>query len=135
MNKTFIISTIVVLVLGIFFFANREKTPKVTTYDSNKTISQNVSSSEGKQIVEVSAKGGYTPKLTTAQANVPTILRVTTSATFDCSSALRIPTLGYSTNLPPTGTTDIEVPAQKAGTTLKALCSMGMYNFSINFKS
>ncbi len=134
MKKTIIISTLLIIA-AIIIFTNREKTPTVTNYDNEQTISKNVSTTAGKQIIEVSAKGGYTPRLTKAKANTPTILRIKTSATFDCSSALRIPALSYSTNLPPTGSTDIEVPAQTAGTTLKALCSMGMYNFSINFSS
>jgi len=134
MKKIIIISTLAIVAL-IIFIANKNKAPKVTTYGNTQEISKNVSSTEGRQIIEIRAKGGYTPRMTTAKANVPTILRVETSATFDCSSALRIPTLGYSKNLPPTGTTDIEVPSQTAGTTLKASCSMGMYNFSISFKS
>lgn len=109
---------------------------KVTKYPSaNGQISQNVTTDNGKQIVEVAAKGGYSPRVTTAKAGTPTILRIKTSSTFDCSSSLRIPSLGYSKNLPATGTTDIEIPAQAAGSTLKALCSMGMYNFSVEFKS
>ncbi len=134
MKKTLVISTLIIAA-AIIFMATKEKTPKVTRYENTQTISQNVSTAEGKQIIDISAKGGYAPRLTVAKANVPTILRVKTSATFDCSSALRIPTLKYSKNLPPTGTTDIEVPAQAAGTTLKALCSMGMYNFSVTFNS
>ncbi len=105
------------------------------TPNKTEASANNVKNEDGKQIIEVSAKGGYAPSMTTAKANVPTILRIQTSATFDCSSALRIPTLNYSKNLPPTGTTDIEVPAQVAGTTLEALCSMGMYGFSVAFNS
>ncbi len=134
MTKFIIIST-VVIVAFIIFMAAKDKEPKVTRFDTKQAISQNVSSADGKQVIDVSAKGGYTPRMTIAKAEVPTILRVKTNATFDCSSALRIPAINYSQNLPPTGTTDIEVPAQAAGTTLKALCSMGMYNFSISFKS
>ncbi len=120
---------------AITYFSFRPQAPAVTTYGDSASISQNVSQDSDRQIILIQAKGGYAPRLTTAKAGVPTILRVETNATFDCSSALRIPALGYSGNLPPSGTTDIEVPAQTAGTTLKALCSMGMYNFSIDFKS
>ena len=56
-----------------------------------------------------------------------------TSGTFDCSSALVIPALGYRTNLPAQGVTDIEVPPQAAGTRLQGLCAMGMYSFVVNF--
>lgn len=37
-------------------------------------------------------------------------------------------------NLPPSGTTDIEIPPQKAGAVVQGLCAMGMYNFSIKFE-
>jgi plastocyanin domain-containing protein len=88
---------------------------------------------DGKQIIEIDAKGGYNPRVTLVQADVPTILRMKTQGSFDCSSAVTIPSIGYRANLPPSGTTDIEVSAQKAGTTLQGLCSMGMYNFQVRF--
>lgn len=93
----------------------------------------NVSVVGGKQIVEISAKGGYAPKVSVAKADTPTILRVTTRGTFDCSSILVIPSLNYSVRLPPTGEKDIEIPPQRAGSILRASCGMGMYNFQIQF--
>ena len=93
----------------------------------------NVSIANGKQIVEIGVKGGYSPKLTAAKANMPTVLRMKTNATFDCTSFLNIPSIGYRNSLPPSGETDIEIPAQQSGTTLKGLCAMGMYHFAINF--
>lgn len=89
---------------------------------------------DGKQIVEVTAKGRYSPSLTVAKAGVPTILRVKTMGTYDCTAALRVPSLGYEKMLPPSGTTDIELPAQEAGATVQGVCAMGMYNFAINFE-
>lgn len=101
---------------------------------SKETVSvDNVTMINGKQIITITAKGGYQPKNSNAKSNVPTILRIKTQGTFDCSSALVIPSIGYRKNLPPSTTTDIELPAQKAGTNLQGLCSMGMYNFLINF--
>lgn len=93
----------------------------------------NVSVVDGKQIIEIGAKGGYAPKVSTAKADISTILRVQTHGTFDCSSALTIPSIGYRASLPPSGVTEIEVPAQKSGATLQGLCAMGMYNFKIRF--
>ncbi len=93
----------------------------------------NVSIVGGKQVVEISAKGGYSPKVSVAKADTPTILRVITRGTFDCSSILVIPSLNYSARLPPTGEKDIEIPPQQAGTILRASCGMGMYNFQIQF--
>ncbi|HLD70738.1 MAG TPA: cupredoxin domain-containing protein [Negativicutes bacterium] len=99
---------------------------------SSQTV-DNVSMVGGKQIITISAKGGYSPRLTNAKAGVPTVIKMNTQGTFDCSSAIVIPSLGYRSNLPPSGETLIDVPPQNAGTALQGLCSMGMYSFSINF--
>ena len=128
--KSFIISMITASAIigsALFFMSGNE------TNLSPSVIASNVSVVEGTQIIEISAKGGYSPQLTIAQANIPTVIRVTTQGTFDCSSALTIPSLGYRTNLPPSGVTDIEIPPQTAGTTVQGLCSMGMFNFSVKF--
>lgn len=103
--------------------------------DSNGVIgtADNVSIVDGKQIIEIRAKGGYSPRVTNAKAGIPTVIKMDTQSTFDCSSALVIPGLGYRNYLPPSGETLIEVPPQKVGAKLQGLCSMGMYNFSINF--
>ena len=93
----------------------------------------NVSVIDGKQIITISAKGGYSPKVTAAKAGMPTVLKIYTQGTFDCSSALTIPSLSYHNNLPPSGETLVDVPAQKSGTTMRGLCAMGMYNFGVNF--
>ncbi|MDP3771930.1 MAG: cupredoxin domain-containing protein [bacterium] len=105
--------------------------------DSDNTRSQsanNVSVVGSKQVIEINAKGGYAPRITTAKADTPTVIKLTTNGTFDCSSAVRIPGLGYHSNLPPSGETFVEVPPQKVGTTVQGLCAMAMYNFTVNFK-
>jgi len=94
---------------------------------------ENVSIVDGKQIVEITAKGKYAPKLTAAKADTPTILRVKTNGTFDCTAALKVPAANFEAMLPPTGTTDIELPPQKAGTIVQGICAMGMYNFKVHF--
>ena len=102
---------------------------------TNGTAStNNVSVVDGKQIVEVTAKGSYSPKLTAAKAGIPTILRMKTMGTYDCTAALRVPSLRYEKMLPPSGITDIELPAQEAGATVQGVCAMGMYSFAINFE-
>lgn len=103
-----------------------------TTSESN-IKADNISVVDGKQIIEIGAKGGYAPRVSVAKADIPTMLRVQTRGTFDCSSALTIPSIGYRANLPPSGVTEIEVPAQKPGATLQGLCAMGMYNFKVQF--
>ncbi len=93
----------------------------------------NVSIVDGKQIIEINAKGGYLPRNSIAKANTPTAIKIITQGTFDCSSAVVIPSLGYRRNLPPSGETFIQIPPQKEGVTLQGLCAMGMYNFSVKF--
>jgi plastocyanin domain-containing protein len=92
-----------------------------------------VSVADGKQIVDINEKGGYSPKTSTAKAGMPTVIRVTTRGTFDCSSYVVIPGIGYSVHLPPTGEKEIEIPPQKAGSIMQVFCGMGMYNFQIAF--
>lgn len=93
----------------------------------------NVSVADGKQIVEIGVKGGYSPNVSMAKADMPTILRMATQGSFDCSSAVVIPSIGYKANLPASGVTDIEVPPQKSGTVLQGRCAMGMKNFQVRF--
>lgn len=89
---------------------------------------------EGVQVVEMQAKGGYFPSSVTLQAGVPTLVRMNSSGTYDCSASLQIPQIDYSVFLPATGVTEIEIPAQAAGTTIQGLCSMGMYGFKLIFE-
>ena len=89
---------------------------------------------DGTQVIDITAKGGYAPRVITASAKMPTTLRVHTKGTFDCSSSLVIPSIGYRGNLPPSGTTDIPIPAQPSGSTLQGVCGMGMYSFAVRFE-
>ena len=88
---------------------------------------------DGKQVIEITARGGYSPRTVSAKADVPVVLRMITKGSLDCSSALVIPSIGYRKNLPLSGTTDIEIAGQPAGSTLRGLCAMGMYSFEVNF--
>lgn len=88
----------------------------------------------GTQIIEISAKAGYTPQRTVARANIPTVVKVNTNGTFDCSAALTIPSLNYRQHLPPSGETRIDIPSQNEGTVIQGLCAMGMYHFTVHFE-
>jgi len=105
------------------------------TVTSNSTAATNSGSTVNtdKQILDLRAKGGYSPSVIMAAANKETILRVNTQNTFDCSSAFTIPSLGIRRNLPATGSTEIALGSQKPGTEIAGTCSMGMYNFTIKF--
>lgn len=104
------------------------------TGGKNTIPADNVSLVDGKQIVNIFAKGGYSPRTSIAKADMLTIIRVTTQGTFDCSIALVIPALKYRQNLQPNDSVDIDIPPQKAGTSIQGICAMGMYNFKVNFE-
>lgn len=120
-----------IIVLAGFIGVKVGQTPK--SINSGNVLSESKSEDENTQILDLTAKGGYSPKIINAKASINTILRVKTAGTFDCSTALVIPKLGIRKNLPPTATTEIAIAPQQAGTSLKGTCSMGMYNFLINF--
>ncbi len=125
-NKAIYISIIFILVLiwGAIFLSKGNNNPGNIN---------NVSVVDGEQIIEINAKGGYSPRITAAKAGIPTVIKMKTSGSFDCSSALVIPSLNYRNNLSPSDETLIDVPAQKPGAKLQGLCAMGMYSFSIEF--
>ncbi len=88
---------------------------------------------DGKQIIQIYAKGGYQPRKSIAKAGIPTILRFNTTGTFDCSASVRIPSMNITKALPNTGVTDIDIGNQAAGI-LQGTCGMGMYPFEIDFQ-
>ncbi len=100
--------------------------------DRNDTAEVGVEN--GVQIVEIAAKGGFNPSQIEAQAGLATEIRFTTNGTYDCSSTVVIPSLGYEATLAPTGTEKLLLSAVQATGTLKGTCGMGMYNFEIDFQ-
>ena len=130
MNKTasIIIAIALVIGLGILFFGQS----KNNSGSSGTQSAQNVEIRDGIQYVTITARGGYSPKVSTAQANIPTKLVVKTNGTYDCSASLVIRSIGYQKILPQTGEEVIDLGTPQSGT-LQGLCGMGMYNFSINF--
>ena len=92
----------------------------------------NVTTENGKQIVTIVARGGYTPARTIAKAGLSTIIHVI-SRGFDCSAAVRIPSLQLGANVTAGETADLDIGTSAPGT-LRGTCAMGMYNFSIEFQ-
>ncbi|MFZ2038815.1 MAG: cupredoxin domain-containing protein [Minisyncoccia bacterium] len=136
MNKRvlIIITVGLVIVLGIMFFGSKKTNVTNTpTIKTGNQIASNVEIKDGVQYITILAKGGYSPRVSTAQAGIPSKLIVKTNGTYDCSAALRINAIGYQKILPQTGETIIDLGTLKAGESLKGLCGMGMYNFQINF--
>lgn len=128
-NWFIVITVVLVLSAGFIFIRNHSSsTPLVNTANA-----ANVTVIDGQQIITINAKGGYSPATTIAQAGLPTTLRVATNGTFDCSSAMRIPSLNIKQSLPSSGTTDISLGTPTASN-VNGTCSMGMYNFNLTFK-
>ena len=132
MNKTSLIIITLALVIGLgIIFMGGSKTNNTQTASTESV--QNVEVRDGVQYITIDAKGGYSPKMSSAKAGIPTKLIVKTNGTYDCSASLKIQAIGYQKILQNTGEEIIDIGTPKAGVPLQGLCSMGMYNFLINF--
>jgi plastocyanin domain-containing protein len=132
MKRSALVPVLIAIVLfggGLLYLNSRS-----TSSPMSETSANNVAVIDGTQYIDLTAKGGYVPRASTAQAGMPTILRVQTKGTFDCSSSIRIPTLNVSKNLPQSGVTEIDLGSPQAGI-LQGMCGMGMYPFQIEFRS
>ncbi len=114
-------------VIGFLLISNKGRGTDVVAPKNN------ISVVDGKQFIQINARGGYSPRVTLAKAGLPTTIKMETKGTFDCSAALVIPALSYRVFLPTTGESLIEIPPQNPGSTLQGLCAMGMYGFVIKF--
>lgn len=130
--KTTIISIVAVIVLiggALVLTRGNSQDSSVPAAKAN-----NVTVVDGKQIIEIQAKGGYLPRKSIAKAGISTVLRFETKGTFDCSSSMRIPSMGISKILPQSGITDVDIGTQQIAT-LQGTCGMGMYPFEVEFQS
>lgn len=127
---------VVLVVFGMFLVLKKGKPEERQNQSINytKAPAQNVSIVDGVQIVEIRARGGYSPRQSVAKAGLPTIIRFDSKGTFDCSASVRIPSLKISKSLDFSGSTDIDIGKPKEGL-MKGSCSMGMYPFEIDFQS
>ena len=91
----------------------------------------NVEVKDGVQYVSIDALGGYYPRKSTVDPNIPTKLVVKTNGTYDCSTALVIRSIGYQNSLQPTGEEVIDLGTLESGQKIQGTCSMGMYGFQI----
>ena len=129
--KAIIISIIVAIALigGVFILKQNSFSPTDTAPVNNVSIV------DGKQIIEIQAKGGYQPRKSIAKAGIPTKLIMKTNGTYDCSASLVIRSVGFQEILPQTGEIEIDLGTPKAGEPLRGVCGMGMYSFLINFQA
>ncbi len=133
MDKTVSIFITMILVagLGLVFFGGSDSNDIARTA-TNQTM-ENIEIIDGVQYITINAKSGYSPKLSTAQAGIPSKLIVKTNGTLDCSASLAIHSIDYQEILSPTADTVIDIGIKKAGETLEGICGMGMYTFEIIF--
>lgn len=130
MNKnSFIVIAILLIGVFAFIFIIGAK----TNNGGNSASVENSQIKDGIQYITIIAGGGYSPKVSSAKAGIPTKLIVKTNGAYDCSSSLAIRSIGFQKILPQTGETEIDIGTPKAGVPLQGVCGMGMYNFLINF--
>ncbi|MFA7285631.1 MAG: hypothetical protein WC011_02175 [Candidatus Paceibacterota bacterium] len=126
-SKIFLSIVAMLLLIGLALVITNK--PNTST-DQNQ---QKVEIIDGIQYVTINAGGGYFPRVTQAQAGIPTKLIVKTNGVFDCSAALTIRSINYQKVLPQTGEEVIDIGVPVAGVPFTGTCSMGMYSFVINF--
>jgi plastocyanin domain-containing protein len=131
MSKITAITIIIAFTMGIGIVLLGQSEKSIDSM--SEPTAQNVEIREGVQYITINAGGGYSPRVSTAEANIPTQLIVKTNGTYDCSAALLIRSIAYQKILPQTGEEIIDLGKPQAGT-LQGICSMGMYNFSVNFQ-
>lgn len=140
-NAYIIIIAAVVIGIGIIFLggakennSNNNNSNTTTTNKISGNIAENTIIKDGVQYITINAKGGYSPRVSTAKAGIPTKLIVKTNNTYDCSLALRVPTANFQKILAKTGEEIIDLGTPTAGVPARGVCGMGMYSFLINFE-
>ncbi|MCF7844120.1 hypothetical protein K9M47_04495 [Candidatus Gracilibacteria bacterium] len=131
----FIIATIIIVGTGYIV----TKDTGGGKFESNKKVESigNVENSkieDSIQYVTITARGGYSPRQSFAKAGIPTKIIMKTNGTYDCSLALAIRSINYREMLPNTGETIIDIGTPKTGDVIQGVCSMGMYNFAVEFR-
>ena len=103
--------------------------------DGSAAVAQASQSSiaDGEVVLYVQNEG-YFPRTLNAPAGKDFTLNLVTDQTYSCSRDFVIPALDFYELLPDTGTVKVDIPAQKAGSTLFFTCSMGMYTGQIVFE-
>ncbi|HSO11034.1 MAG TPA: sulfite exporter TauE/SafE family protein [Anaerolineales bacterium] len=98
------------------------------------SISETSASAPSSDLTLMVENDGYFPQTLTATANQPVVLNLVTDKTYSCSRDFVIPDLNFYQLLPDTGTVQVDIPAQPAGTRMFFTCSMGMYTGTIIFE-
>ncbi len=102
--------------------------------NASADVPQPVTAAEGEIVLNV-GNNGYSPAILKAPAGKDLTLSLITNKTYSCARDFVIPDLNYYELLPDTGTVQVNIPAQEAGSTLFFTCSMGMYTGQIVFEN
>lgn len=135
---------VVVLILGLVTIENglnlmgsplslQNMTRNLFPASSVSTAGSDSLSADGVITLNVQ-NSGYFPAALKAPANTDLTLNLVTDKTYSCARDFVIPKLNFYQLLPDTGTIQVNIPAQKAGSTLFFTCSMGMYTGQIIFE-
>lgn len=129
MQKNTIISVVISIALigGTLYFVSDKSASSV----GEAAQSQNVEIRDGVQYVTITAKGGYSPRITQVKGGLPTKLVMRTNETYDCSALLMIRSVGFQKMLQSTGEEVIDLGVPKSGEKIWGVCGMGMYSFQI----
>ncbi|MEK7604269.1 MAG: hypothetical protein AAB442_00495 [Patescibacteria group bacterium] len=117
----------VALIAGTFYYVS----DRSVSSGGEVTPSQNLEVRDGVQYVTITAKGGYSPRITEIKGGLPTTLIVKTDGTYDCSLSLVVRSVGFQKILQPTGEEIIDLGIPKSGDKVQGVCGMGMYSFQI----
>ena len=130
MQKNTIVSIIAsIAIIGgtLYFVSDKSASSNI----GEVAQAQNSEIRDGVQYVTVTAKSGYSPRVSQIKGGLPTKLIVKTNETYDCSALLVIRSVGFQKILQPTGEEVIDIGVPKAGESVQGVCGMGMFNFQI----
>jgi sulfite exporter TauE/SafE len=113
---------------------NANTIPRIDDPSTFPSVSVATTPVVSSDVVVYANNDGYYPYESYALAGQPVTLRLLTNNTISCSRSFTIPSLNIKALLDASGEKIIEIPPQKAGTTLAYSCSMGMYTGVIKFQ-
>ncbi|KKR79007.1 MAG: hypothetical protein UU24_C0019G0008 [Candidatus Nomurabacteria bacterium GW2011_GWA2_40_9] len=132
MSKNALSIVIVSIVLVLIFIFTFDAKSKAGDSSSTQSV-QNVEVKNGVQYITINAKGGYSPRVSSAKAGIPTKIIIKTKDTYDCSALLVVRSAKFQKILPQSGETEIDLGTPKAGEPVQGVCGMGMYSFVVEF--
>ena len=134
-NKTAVIIIAIGFIVGIgVIFIGKSTGNDSNVKNAQIESVQNTEIKDGIQYITINAKGGYSPRVSSGKAGIPTKLIVKTNGTYDCSAALSVKSVGFQKILKNTGEEVIDLGTPKAGEPIRGVCGIGMYNFIVNFE-